>query len=677
MNPTLETKKRLRLRLPDWTRWLCLPLAFLAYLGLDTSLRYLFDGIGIVPAASAPPWIFSLAWSVLFTAIAALLPRLWRRIWLGVSFLIFAAESVAHAALYQLTGAFFSFATLNYAEDGAKFFSFAYLNIRPDAWVWIGVCAAVMLAAIVCAPKKRPAPKLLLLPALVICACVLVIMLEQRSLYKDVTRDYLTWNAAQSDEEEVFAESYSRIERTNDCFSVTGLYEFTYRSAASVLFPKNFVSKEEHLALDEYYDTHPKDSDSPYAGLLKGDNLILVLMESVDTWMVTPEYMPNLCAVMQEGVHFTNYYAPMYIAAATFNSEFAVNTGLAAPPVGVSNEAYTAFSFPFSAAHLFRNAGYTANSFHIGDPAVYNRGDVHKNFGYETYNSAVNMGVDNVFLDSQLVRAHARYSPSRPFYSFLLTYSVHGPHNGEMWGAVEPHWDESHAAIDFDEMDFPNDLDKDEYTYAIAQAMETDAFIGDFMEQLRADGRAEDTTVIFVADHYAKYMTDTKFVMTLKGAPNRDFLTNVPFCIWSEKLEPQVIDKAVSLLDVMPTIASLFDLDADLRYYLGNDMFDSGKGLVNFVDGHWYDGEVYYDGGSYYAVERPGTEEEDADKADQKNTKAVSADEEAVTETTLTRIRSVSDAMRQQTTDASQRINTAWRTFQSNYFAYLITKKGS
>ena len=60
MNPTLETKKRLRLRLPDWTRWLCLPLAFLAYLGLDTSLRYLFDGVGIVPAASAPPWIFSM-----------------------------------------------------------------------------------------------------------------------------------------------------------------------------------------------------------------------------------------------------------------------------------------------------------------------------------------------------------------------------------------------------------------------------------------------------------------------------------------------------------------------------------------------------------------------------------------------------------------------------------------
>ena len=671
----IQPKKRSLLRLPEWTQRLSLPLAFASYLLLDTALRYLFDGVGVVPAASAPPWIFSVAWSVLLTAVAALLPRLWQRLWLGVSFLVFGVEYVAHAALYQLTGTFFSFATLAYAEDGAKFFSFAYLNILLAAWVWLAVSFVLMVLAIVFASKKRLPAKLLLLPALVISGCVLVIMLEQRSLYIDVTRDYLTWNA--EEKENVFAESYSRIDRTNDCFSVTGLYEFTYRSATSVLFPTNFVSKEEHVALDEYYDAHPKKTDSPYAGALKGQNLIMILMESVDSWMVTPEYMPNLCGLMRESVTFPNYYAPMYIAAATFNSEFAANTGLAAPPVGVSNEAYTSYSFPFSAAHLFRDAGYTANSFHIGNPAVYNRGNVHKNFGYETYNSALNMGVDNVFLDTQLVRAHARYSPSRPFFSFLLTYSVHGPHNGEMWGAVEPHFAEAHEAIDFDAMEFPNGLDRDEYTYAIAQAMETDAFIGDFMEQLRADGRAEDTTVIFLADHYAKYMTDTEFVMGLKGVPNRDFLTNVPFGIWSEKLEPQVIDKAVSLLDVMPTIASLFDLDVDLRYYLGSDMFDSGKGLVNFVDGHWYDGEVYYDGGGYYTVTRPGTEDEEAETTSKSGTKAKTPEEPAEEITTLTRIHSASDEMRQQTTAASQRINTAWRTFQSNYFAYLVQKKTS
>lgn len=653
-----------KVRIPDWTGLVSLPLAFLSYLLLDVTLRYLFDGTGTAPASAFPPWLFTTMWALIFTCVAAFLPRLWRRIWLGVTFLLFAVECIAHAALYNLTGTFFSFASLSYAGDGAKFFSPAYLNIRSVEWIWLAVCLVLMLAAIVLSPKKRVSRKLLAIPALLICACALVIMLEQRSLYIDVTRDYLTWDA-QKQTDVSYAESYSRIERTNDCFSVTGLYEFTFRSAASTLFPTNYVSKKEHTELDAYYSAHPKVSDSPYAGALEGQNLIMILMESVDTWMVTPEYMPNLYALMQESVTFSDYYAPMYIAAATFNSEFAANTGLAAPPVGVSNDAYASFAFPYSAAHLFREAGYTANSFHVGGPDIYNRGNVHENFGFQKYHSASDMGVDNVFLDSQLVRAHRLYSPNRPFFSFLLTYSVHGPHNGDMWGAIEPHWDEANNAIDFDSIDFPSELDREEYHCAIAQAMETDAFIGDFMEQLKTDGKAENTAVVFFTDHYAKYMTDTEFVMSLKGVSNRDLLTRVPFGIWSERLEPQVIDKSVSILDIMPTIANLFNLDVDLRYYLGNDMFASGAGLVNFVDGHWYDGATYYDGGTYYKVNRPDAEESDSSSEPAQNT------------VTLTPLRSVPDDLRQQTSDAAMRIHTAWRTFQSNYFAYLTQKKAS
>lgn len=650
--------------LPEWAHRMSLPLAFLAYLLPDVALRYTFDGVGAVAASAFPPWLFSVMWSLVFTCVAALLPRLWRRIWLAATFLVFAAETIAHAAIYKLTGTFFSFATLNYAEDGAKFFSFTYLNIHKTIWIWLGVCFVLMLMAILFAPNRQCRHKIANLPALLICAALLVIMLEQRSLYVDVTRDYLTWDAHET--ETVYAESYSRIERTNDCFSVTGLYEFTFRSAWSVLFPLNLISREAHDALDAYYESHPKTSDSPYAGALEGDNLVMILMESVDTWMVTPEYMPNLYALMRESVSFSNYYAPIYIAAATFNSEFAANTGLAAPPVGVSNEAYATYSFPFSMAHLFREAGYAANSFHVGKPDVYNRGEVHLNFGFEKYHSAADMGVDDVFLDSQLVRAHELYAPEGKFFSFLLTYSVHGPHNGQMWGAIEPHWDEAVNAIDFDSIDFPDELDEEEYKCAVAQAMETDAFIGAFMEQLRADGRAEDTTVIFLTDHYAKYMTDADFVMQLKGAPNRDLLTRVPFGIWSEKLEPQIIDTPVSITDIAPTIASLFSLDVDLRYYTGSDMFSSDAGVVPFAEGHWFDGSVYYDGRTYYNVISDAQDDE-ADDAERWAA--------APQELRLVALDKPPAGAEETTAAVNRRMTIAWQTFQSNYFDYFMKKQ--
>ena len=667
--PKAVKEPRVKLRLPAWAHWLSLPLAFASYLLLDVTLRYLFDGAATVPAAAFPPWLFSSMWALILVCIAALLPHLWRRIWLGVTFVIFALECVAHAALYKLTGTVFSFAALNYAGDGAKFFSFAYLNIHSTEWVWLAVCLVLMLLAILLSPKREKGARAPLLPALFIFAAALVILMEQRSLYIDVTRDYLTWDAERQDAN--YAESYSRVERTNDCFFVSGLYEFTFRSASAALFPSNLINKEEHSSLDAYYSEHAKTSDSPYAGVLRDDNLIIVLMESVDTWMLTPEYMPNLYEVMQEGVSFSNYYAPIYIAAATFNSEFSVNTGLAAPPVGVSNEAYTKYSFPYSLPHLFAQKGCAVNSFHVGSPDVYNRGLVHENLGFERYWSASDMGIKNMFLDSELVRAHDSYAPDGKFYSYLLTYSCHGPHNGEMWGAVEPHLAEADEAIDFDSIEFPNKLDREEYRYAVSQAMETDAFIGAFMEQLRADGRAENTTVIFLTDHYAKYMTDADFVMALKNAPNRDLLTRVPFIIWSAKLEPEVVDTPVSLIDVAPTVASLFDHDVDPRYYLGSDMFASDAGLVPFAEGHWFDGTVYYDGRDYYRVIVRSDEEDDERGEDEP------LDAAAPPDLVLQKQGRPPAGAAEKTAEVEQRMSIAWRTFQSNYFAYLEEKTNS
>ena len=46
-------------------------------------------------------------------------------------------------------------------------------------------------------------------------------------------------------------------------------------------------------------------------------------------------------------------------------------------------------------------------------------------------------------------------------------------------------------------------------------------------------------------------------------------------------------------MDIAPTIVDLFSLDADLRYYIGNDMFGPDGGMVYFRNYAWYDGKTY------------------------------------------------------------------------------------
>ena len=63
--------------------------------------------------------------------------------------------------------------------------------------------------------------------------------------------------------------------------------------------------------------------------------------------------------------------------------------------------------------------------------------------------------------------------------------------------------------------------------------------------------------------------------------------------IWTEGITPQVSEKYVSTMDIAPTIVDLFSLDADLRYYIGNDIFGPDGGVVYFRDYAWYDGKTY------------------------------------------------------------------------------------
>lgn len=123
--------------------WLSLLPAFLAYFFLDFSLRLFYGAMSNVSLWAWQPLVFTLLWSGTMTAIAALLPRTGRRIFLLVTFVPFALLTIAHCVLYQLTGTCFSFADLAYAGDGARFVSAAYFHLKVGQWLSIAVCLAL------------------------------------------------------------------------------------------------------------------------------------------------------------------------------------------------------------------------------------------------------------------------------------------------------------------------------------------------------------------------------------------------------------------------------------------------------------------------------------------------------------------------------------------------------
>lgn len=587
--------KRAR-RLRPAPLWLSLLPAFLAYFFLDFSLRLFYGAMSNVSLWAWQPLVFTLLWSGTMTAIAALLPRTGRRIFLLVTFVPFALLTITHCVLYQLTGTCFSFADLAYAGDGARFVSAAYFHLKVGQWLSIAVCLALMLCAVIFTPQTHIGRRGGIAAAVLAAACAAGIFVVHTTQMPRggimEHNEYLAWNDAES--HDTLADAYAEFTNANRCLLLTGLYQYTVRGAVVTIWPQTTADTERIAELDAYYAAHPKQAaDTPMTGAFAGKNLILIMMESVDDWLVTPEYMPNLYRLEQEGVDFRNYYAPIFLAAATFNSEFTANTGLIAPEYQVRNSYYSEHALPYSLPNLFRDAGYRARSFHAANPSIYNRGQIHLNFGYESYSDYGDLGMDDYMLDSQLLRGYDQIVSDEPFFSFIITYSGHGPYTTEQQNISEPHLDRARAVIDYSTVPYTTEAQKEEYTRAVAQAMETDAFIGGLRERLEADGHAEDTVLMLFTDHYCKYFSDTELIEAIKGTSDHNLLSNVPFVIWTEGITPQVYDKYVSTMDIAPTVVDLFSLDADLRYYIGNDMFGPDGGVVYFRNYAWYDGKTY------------------------------------------------------------------------------------
>ena len=171
------------------------------------------------------------------------------------------------------------------------------------------------------------------------------------------------------------------------------------------------------------------------------------------------------------------------------------------------------------------------------------------------------------------------------------------------------------------------------YLAGLAQAKETDVFVGNLIQKLEESGLLDDTVLIFYTDHYSYSTIDEELLYELKGTSDSNLLQNTPFFIWSQDAEAEKITKVTNTADILPTLANLFGLDLDYKYCFGYDAFDPEyTGWVVFSDLSWYDGTIYW---------KPAENEEE------------------------------SDYVKEMSAMINQKINISWDVLDTDYFSYL------
>ena len=578
-------------------------LMFFSLYIFDISTRIATNNIGFVHFLNPYPNIFSFLY--LFTLIFLvknlknIYGKLLYGLFYGFSFVMF----LAHNLYYTYFKVFFDFSVLSAASEGSSYL----LDTLKDISVWMYIVIIISIVLVVLTYKNFNRNRInkgkKLLKVLII---FIIIHLLLPLTFGGATTS-LEWSAWRNKRN-----IYNTFNDNNKCMELVGFFEYNFRNMYVTYFKEDTNDDSESIAfLDDMFSNDSNHFNS-WTGKFEGKNLIILQLESIDTFLTTEEVMPNLYELRKNSINFTDHYSFVNGGGSTFNSEFMVNTGYTTPYTYNQN-AYT-FSknnFDYSLPNLFKSIGYTVNAFHMNSSEYYSRGVNYKNFGYNSYNGLKDLGIytDKLYeLDTELIKNEEFnskiFNVENPldshFVSYIISYTAHTPFQKDKGTCSMLITDEQKEDENFN----PSELD-----CMKIQAKETDDMIGLLIDNLKEKGLYDNTVIVAFADHYAYTITDESILQTYKDTET-NLINHTDCFIWSSDITPMEIQKVTSQLNILPTILNLFNLYVNPSYYIGEDILDSDyQGYVFFNDYSWYDGKRYVDASGNVVKGLPATSE--------------------------------------------------------------------
>lgn len=427
---------------------------------------------------------------------------------------------------------------------------------------------------------------------------------------------------------------YSRLSKQwNREFLVTKFGVYTYQindlfkslnAKFSTLFGYDNAAKN----FREYYDSNAiKMKDNEYTNIFEGKNLIVIHAESIQNAAINQEFngnqvTPNFNRIKDEGIYFSNFHSQASSGTSS-DSEFTFSTSLF--PVTNGSVAVSYWNREYeSLQKLLKEKGYNTLSFHANNGDFWNRNNLHKSLGYNTFYSknsynvteenSIGLGLsDKEFFKQTVPILKKEYEKNGKFMATLIMLSNHTP------------FDEVDKYGEFD-VDIKEEVTLEDGTTTVKSypymegtklgnyfksAHYADSAFGELLDELDSEGLLDNTVIVIYGDHDAKlpkkeyerlYNYDKENDAVLdKEDPNYreidyyDYELNrsVPYIIWTkDKQFNKRIEMVGGMVDSMPTLANMFGLKP--KYALGNDLMSIETNIVSFPNGNWLTNDIYY-----------------------------------------------------------------------------------
>lgn len=479
--------------------------------------------------------------------------------------------------------------------------------------------------------------------------------------YNDYVAEYVHSNSF------LYKDLYSSLKFVE----VFGYCNFRIRDAASI---NSDLEYDDIELLDDYFNSQSYEKKSnDWTQEYKGYNVITILSETFDQRFCDPDYIgeqlkkdtslyldknrtlnakavgdtvsslltPNIYAIRQDALTFTNYYVPTFFEGATINTEFMVNNGIYALNAknfssNLGDTYYNNYFGKFSLAAQFEDNGYETYYFHNDSGNFYNRKTLTANQGFDITRFdedliAAGTKTEKIYdtrlleffeLDDIKKSLQAQKDDNSLFYMQIDTYSMHLGNEAE----YDHHEEQVRKAFEAAGINYDKINPQIQCYYL--KMVEFDAFLGMLIKKLDNPsdsnpgglGILDKTLIVPFPDHYnyglnPNIMEDFIGVDSFDKEVHHQKLLVLDGATWNNGEKDKIeIDTLSSSIDLAPTILNMVVgvENAEYGYFFGKDIFEQGDKLVAFSDITVFDGEMYlYADGSYiYTGNDNLTEEE-------------------------------------------------------------------
>jgi len=532
-------------------------------------------------------WLsFGVCWVVILASVALLLPRKAGRTFFGITYYFFLLWTLAQTGYCRMFGRMMWLMDVVFAGEGADYIG-GVLSAFPPVW-WIGGIVLIGLGVLLVWKFPVTGKRFLYrvpFSLATVAAIVMLFFLPEIVFLRDLDVWGTRSEYAQSSS---YRATYNTMYDAKNVYNICGVYHLTFRDIwKHELYPLTPAYRTELAKqteeVNEYFAQRGDHTANDMTGIFKDKNVIMVLMESMDDWMITPEDTPTLYKMQQEGINFTNFHTPGFGTARTINSEFCINTGIYLPTNGNYVFDYVTNDFSQSMASRAVANGYTAEVFHYNSPDFYSRGAFEPAMGYNQYNCYEDYETDkNKLYDDCLLfdipELNQLFFREGKTFNTIITRSAHLSY---VYNEVLSYY----ALKQYPE--YRGKYGSQEEDCARVKAKLVDDLFARLLQELETHGQLQNTVILCVTDHYTYGYKNLEELYALSGVEHALLLEKTPCFVWSADCPAMTVDKTLDTSDFVPTMLNLLGYNSPY-HYLGWDAFDPDYvGYALFPNGSW------------------------------------------------------------------------------------------